>query len=1326
MHMNAPVRPSRISLILLTLVAFCFFQVAVVAQSGTAGTLTGVVKDPNGASLPGVSVVVKNVGTGATRTAISDGDGHWTLPGLAIGTYEVSYELTGFKKLVRDRVEVEASVPRTLDDKLEVGNIGVMVNITEGAALITPETSAVSRQLSSDQLVEVPTSTRSFTQLLSTEAGVNTELSPVLTNGNGNQSPSVNGTRTTSTSLFFNGVDATNITTNEGSLNDNIAPAPETLQEVKLQTSLYDASTGRSGGGNFQLVTRTGGNQFHGNVYYYLQNEKLNANDFFFNKEGIDRPKARRNEGGFTIGGPAIKDKFFFFGGYQYTNAITGFVPTARSTSVTPLALTLLGSDRSPQAIANAFNQARDQFRLSQGLAAVCAATPLPAGCMLASDVSPVALKLLNLQNPATGNFIFASPRANGRIVGYDRTNRTSAGLITTRAFQFGTAPVSTRALFEDNPLVQQLNVLPSEFEQQQFTTRLDGRLSKNNTLTGTFFFSNFPALDSFPDPSSLISPFVLRRADRNRTLASSDQHVFGATRINEVIFGYFFLNNTRALNEPFLSQALTSDAVGINNPALLFDDSPGTRRLGHFVGRPGTNLSQFSFGGPNDSFNRRKQQTYSIADNFTWIKDKHTFRFGGDFKHHQYDSSLPEEQATEFEKFDSITQLLTGNATEADTQFGLTEKSFRFRDYSGYIADDWKVSQKLTLNLGLRYELFMWPTEKQGRIGNFDFAGFDPCFTQSGGSLSICDNPSPGFIVPANVQPTGLTNVDGAIAVTARADNNHTLRGLDRNNFAPRIGFAYSPLASSRLVIRGGYGVFYDRPSAAFINTIFSNYPFLREIEITVPSGNVPITNAFSQQPTTLPLSSWLPFRVTRASGTGGTYVIRDNTGVTRDARLNTTPPGNIAETFEFRAVDRDLKTPYVQQFNLGVQYELTKNLLFEARYVHTTGQNLLQALAFNQGFDLNSPSTPDHIFERFNQAYVAAGAPNGPLSAGSTARERGLGRAFGFANPYRVGGSATCSGGLLGGVAGQPIDLNLANAITCSGSTLGGGQVINFEARVPVLGFNVPEALVLRSNGESTYHGAQFGLTQRLSRGLTFNASYTWSKSIDFSSTDPGSTAGSGKPDVPNLGFVVQGDLRNFDANRAVSDFDRTHRFSLSYVYDFPSFGSNSKFFTGWQLSGFYQAQTGTPYTIFSPEPEVQTALQYADLVRGSGGLYRLGFGRPALCGSLEELRQQGSDITESAFNEQVLCSPFGQNGSLGRNVLRASAQSRLDFGIMKSTRLTENVTFELGWDIFNVFNRANFAAPDFELGSPDFGRITNTIGGPRVMQFKAKLKF
>jgi len=952
-------------------IILCICIPMALGQSGATGTLSGTVQDPNGANLPGVNVTARNVSTEALRNAVTNGEGRWTIPGLSVGSYEITYEVEGFKKLIREGVSVEASIPRTLEDKLDIGEVGAIVNVVGGSELVASETATTFRQLSSEDLVSVPTSTRSFTQLLSTEAGVNTELSPVLTNGNGNQSPSVNGTRTTSTSLFFNGVDATNITTNEGSLNDNIAPAPETLQEVKLQTSLYDASTGRSGGGNFQLITKQGGNSFHGSAYYYLQNEKFNANDFFFNKEGIDRPKARRNEAGFTLGGPIVKEKLFFFGSYQYTDAITGFVPTARSTTVLPLALRRISGARTPQNLAAAFNAESG-----------CTGT----NCLSAADISPVAVRLFNLMNPVTGDFVIPSPRAGARLIGLDRAG--------ARAFQFGIFPgVATRTLRENNPLVQQLNVQPSEFTQHQLSTRVDGRLSKQNTLSGSFFAANFPGLDSFPDPSSLASPFTLRRADQNRTLAISDQHIFGPSLINEVRFGYFYLNNTRSLDDPFLADELTSTALGISNPALLFDDSPGTRRLGHFIGRPGTNMSQFSFGGPNDSFNQRKQQTFSIADSVTWIRDKHTFRFGGDFKRHQYDSSLPEEQATEFEKFDSFTQLLTGNATEADTQFGVTSKSFRFKDYSGYIADDWKVSRKLSLNMGLRYELFMWPTEKEGRIGNFDFSAFEACFGRSGASNALCDNPSSGFLVPGNVRHTGLGNVDAAIDATARAGNNHTLSGQDTNNFAPRIGFAYSPLDSNRLVVRGGFGFFYDRPSASFINTVFSNYPFLREIEITVPSGSVPIDRAFSAQPTTLPLSNWLPFRVTRGSGAGGTYVIRDNTGVGFDPRGTvTTPAGNIAETFEFRAVDRDLKTPYVQQWNLGFQYEITKNLLFEARYVGTRGTNLLQAVAFNQGFDLNDPNTPDHIYERFNQAYLAAGAPNGPLNSGSTARDRGL----------------------------------------------------------------------------------------------------------------------------------------------------------------------------------------------------------------------------------------------------------------------------------------------------------------------------------------------
>lgn len=270
------------------------------AQGSPTGTLTGVIADTSGGVLPGVTVIAKSLQTGLTQETISEGGGDWRLPALPVGSYELTFELSGFKKLVRSGVNVEAAVTRSVPVSLEVGGLTETVEVTADAALLTVTTATTSRRLSGEELEVVPTSTGSFAHLLSSEAGVSADLPPVLINGTGNISPSVNGTRTTSTSLFFNGIDATNLTTNEGAMSDNIAPASDTLEEVKLQTSMYDASTGRSGGGNFQLVTRSGTNNLRGTAHYAFQHEKLNSNDFFYKKDGIDKPRARRNEGGFT------------------------------------------------------------------------------------------------------------------------------------------------------------------------------------------------------------------------------------------------------------------------------------------------------------------------------------------------------------------------------------------------------------------------------------------------------------------------------------------------------------------------------------------------------------------------------------------------------------------------------------------------------------------------------------------------------------------------------------------------------------------------------------------------------------------------------------------------------------------------------------------------------------------------------------------------------------------------------------------------------------------------------------------------------------------
>jgi hypothetical protein len=587
--------------------------------------------------------------------------------------------------------------------------------------------------------------------------------------------------------------------------------------------------------------------------------------------------------------------------------------------------------------------------------------------------------------------------------------------------------------------------------------------------------------------------------------------------------------------------------------------------------------------------------------------------------------------------------------------------------------------------------------------------------------AIANTENPLSAFIVPSNVQMTGFPAIDSAIGASVKAGNNHTLNGQDWNNVAPRLGFAFKPFDEDTWVIRGGYGLFYDRPSAAFINTVFSNYPFLREVEVTFPDRAVPLTTAYSQQNPNTPFNQYLPNRVFRTSGANGTYQIRDNTGVTAgaDGSPNPNDPttgspvrGNVAETFEFRAADRDLQTPYIQQYNFGVQRELGRNYLVEVRYVGTKGSKLLEARAFNQGFDLNDPATPDYIFKRFNDAYVAAGSPNGALGAGATERERGVGRAFGFPNPNLNG----------------QIDYNLANANPA------GAAVINFEARSPILGFNVPEAVLLANTGRSLYNSVQLSLLKRMADGFQFNLAYTYSRSRDTSSADPGSTAGGGKPDVPNTGFVTQGNQRDLDANYALSDFDRPHRFSGSFIWALPGQGALS----GFQVAGFVQMQSGLPYSIFSAEPELANSTQYSQLRLGSGGLYRLGFGRPSLCGSLDRLRQAGPDATDQAFDASQLCSPmttaggYPNNlgfGNLGRNVLRGAWQRRVDLSLSKSFGLGRlRRSFELRWDIFNVFNTVNYALPNNVIGdaTTDFGKITDTVGGPRVMQFGARIRF
>ncbi len=1353
------------------------------SQQTDNGSLTGTVTDAAGAIVPGANVSVASLETGLKRQSTSNAEGRWTLTNLRPGNYEVTVTASNFQEQ-KSTTSVTASVTATIDIVLGVGPIDPnIVNVTSGDqdTVIGDTTGGqISSTFSSQTIEKIPLPVNNALTIIQTNTAASGDISDPNTSGNGNPEVSISGNRTTSVGLVVNGIDATNLV-GTGSLTDNLAPATDFVTEVKVLTGNYDASLGRSGGGNVQIVTRSGGIKVNGTVWAFTQNEAFNANDFFFNRDGIDRQKASRFEGGFSIGGPIIRERLFYFGGFQRTDASTAYVPTGSSFVVLPEALAFISDRNNAQSVANAFGRARGDnppglpnpnspgtgffqpgcvisrgytpAELGIGPAQIRNALNIPGICI--NTFSPF-YRLMQLRNPVTGDYVIPTLRAGYQRLIADPVN-TVFGTDVSQFFPNG-VPITDSGRESGfgalNPLVRQRNASPATFKQNQFNTRLDYQLLKGdaegknlNSLSGTFFFADYPSTEPYSE-STLASPFPLLKANRNYTLAITDTHIFNAFLTNEVRFGFFSLNNSRQLDPRLLTSDFTNDSFGIPNPAILFAPGAPTERCAHQVGRG--NLQDFSACAPNDIFNRREQITLTFANNMTYVRRNQTFRFGTEYKRNAFDTSLPEEQGVEFEKYDNFGLALVGYVTEADTAFGITDKRFRFNDLSFYATNDWRVSEKLSVSFGVRWDWFGRPYEKNGQ-----FTNFDPTL------LVNPDLPGPGFVLPSNAGPTGFTAIDESLPGITRSKNNNTLSGQDLNNFAPRVGFRYSPFNSGATVISGGYGIFYDRPSASFINTVYSNYPYLREIE--EKSEQIPYSIqynlVFRNQSPTRPISDYLPFRVglnPNTSGNGTQFALYDAT--------QTIGLGAFAEPLEFRAIDPNLKTPLVQQWNFGIQQKIGKDWTVEARYVGTKGQSLLLSVGFNQPYDLNDPNAPDYIFRRLNEAYVAAGSPQGPLRDGTTSeRQRGCGIAFGNivvinpnpSFPYPFGPQcANIQGGF---------DYNLDR-----GPAIGDARdIINAELRVPYLGFDPTDAVMLQSRGYSQYHAGQFSLGRRLSNGYALNVSYTFSKSIDIGSTDPGSTSASGRPDTPNLGLVVQGDQRNLNSNRAVSDFDRTHRVVGTFIWELPFYKSKNKFLNGWQLSSFAQYQTGSPFTIIATDVEsvalsdsstaqqavflgqfllpgivlinpttgqrIVTTRTIYNVGRASGLLFDAAFGRPNVS-SLELLRQRNcSDFTQCYFNtaqrggDAALFAPYGRFGNLGRNTLRGPSQRRVDLRISKTTALTERISMELKWDIFNIFNLVNFANPNADLtDETDFGQITRTVGAPRVMQFGVRFKF
>lgn len=1123
------------------------------AQSQTTGRITGTVNDEKGAVIAGAEVTVTNKATGEARVVSTDSEGHYSVPLLPPGTYQVAIKSAGFKKAVSDNVKVVITETTAVNADLSVGGTEESVTVSAASPLVQTDSAQLGRIVDARAVAELPLATRNFTQILGLSPGAATYLPDHTSVGRNSQNISVNGARVTNNNFQINGVDANSMGTNSApSLS---VPAPETIQEFKVQTSLYDATFGRSGGGNVQAVTKSGTGEFHGAVYEYLRDDAFNANSPVLKSVGGARPELNRNVFGFTIGGPGIKDKLYFFGSYQGMRENNGASPI-NSLSSNVLIAPGLTDDRSEAKLLSTFFPSA------------------PAGTRL----DPTALALLNFKL-GNGQYLIPTPGANGRYSG-------SA---------------------------------VSKFQEDQMNANFDWRINQNNSLAFKFFLSNAPqtlVLPSFLGGGPNVPGFGNFQKNNNRLSVLQYTRVFSPNVINEARIGYNFIRVDAFPQEP-----LNDKDIGIKRANADIFPGLGLIRIAPAAGG-------IVFGTSATIDVQAVSPSTTVSDTLSITKGGHTVRLGAEFRYNENNYTLNFFTRGQVD-FLSFQTFLQGQALLSVFGSGNGDRSLRAHDYNFFFQDDWKVTSKLTLNLGVRYELDLPPYDTRGRI-----ATFDPTLYKA---RPLSNTLTTGLLAPL----AGFVEAGNAVKDSPDIANvgKRVLNSIDPNNIAPRIGFAYTPFDSGKLVVRGGYGMFYSRTSFQYLtlNVIAPpTYVFGSRLGAPLVTTPLPLSDPFFAAPPQSAFPTLVP-------------------GVALSGNL----------------FDRNIRTPYLHQYNANVQYQLAKDLLFEAGYVGTRGLNLFRQVAINQA-RLASTASP------------------------------------------------------------------IVNEAT--GATITTNTPANAALRAPFQGVGINNFSLNQSTAQSNYNSLQTSLTKRFSGGVQFLASYTWAKSIDNAS---GQGGGAGVGGVINPGGVgetagVLGNQLDNRANRGVSDFDRTHRFVFSGLWELPGpkSGLAKTVFGGWQIAGIVTAMSGLPIDIV----DAGAGSLYG--LNGTAALARPNFAAGATAKTAMTNVPAGYYFNPAAFVRPAVAAgqPIPSSGGrfiadaagtdlgqVGRNILRGPRQTNVDFSFFKRVYFGETRNFEFRTEFFNIFNHVNLANPLSDLNAgASFGRIISVTTNPRIIQFAFKVNY
>lgn len=831
----------------LALAAILALAIASFAQ-GTTGQISGTVTDQNGAVVTNATVKVTNTATNLTRDTTTNSEGVYSFQLLPPGDYKVEVSAQGFQAKTVNTV-VNITQTTTVDVQLGVTVDVNTVTVEAGAPLVQTESSQNGRVVTGETLSQLPLPTRNFQQVLTLSTGAQSGVSNTTELGRGDATISVNGQRTTSNSVRINGIDANSIGTNS---TPNIAvPATDALQEFIVQTSLYDASNGRNSGGNVEAITRSGSNDFHGSAYLFWRPDGLTANDPFIKGRGIAKPKLERKQYGGTFGGRIVRDRAFFFVSYQGTNEENGMsLQNSLTSPIVPLGLT-------------------DTNRTSAGILSTFGITP-----------NAVSLNFLNAKLP-NGQFAIPSSGVTSR----------PANCPTTTALAFCAVTVPQSGL--------------SRFKENQFNFNGDFNFTNNHTLAAKFFLADNPTFQAnynfvgLGNGERQLVGFGGDLSIKQKLYSITDTIILSPNVVNQAKFGYSDIKVTSFPEEPF-----TAAQLGITSPlASAFPGAPTIRVLGAD--------SFFFFGSAFLADQESRVTAYSFGDTLSWTRGSHRLKFGGEVRQSKVDfffNAFSRGQVL----FPSFAAFLAGGSLGTSLSLigsGVFDRTFDVRDYNGFIQDDWKVNQRLTLNFGLRYDLFGLPVEEKGRLVNLITS-----------QLKVGTTAAPALPPNGYVQAEG-----GTLAGVPTVEK--TLVPLDKNNFAPRFGFSYLLDEDLNIVMRGGYGIYYDRISTRYANTQLFNYPYFT-LGVGLPGFTQTFANPFLNipPPSSFPVATNIPNPLSSLAF--------PTVGVP------------IAGVFP----DPEIRTPYIQQFNFGFQWNFAKNYLFDIGYVGNKGTRLLQMITLNQ----------------------------------------------------------------------------------------------------------------------------------------------------------------------------------------------------------------------------------------------------------------------------------------------------------------------------------------------------------------------------------------